>query len=87
MASVVVWNKEQLLRQRIMYDSQFIEDALKKVEGPELIAKWFCLVLCGQTTISAQGVYRVQYKRLHRKGSGRFHSADLVFTLSNVSIY
>ena len=44
----VVWNKEQLLRQRIMYDSQFIEDALKMVEGfikqcilPELISKWF----------------------------------------------
>ena len=44
----VVWNKEQLLCQRIMYDSQFIEDALKMVEGfvkqcilPELISKWF----------------------------------------------
>ena len=44
----VVCNKEQLLCQRIVYDSQFTEDALKKVEGfvkqcilPELIAKWF----------------------------------------------
>ena len=44
----VVWNKEQLLHQRIVYDSQFTEDALKKVEGivkqcilPELVAKWF----------------------------------------------
>ena len=44
----VVWNKEQLLRQRIVYDSQFIENALKKVEAfvkqcilPELIAKWY----------------------------------------------
>ena len=54
------------------------------------------LVSCGQTAISAQGVYRLQYKRPHRKGSGGgggggggggVHSADLVFTLSNVSIY
>lgn len=29
----VVWRKEQLLHQRIKYDSQFIEDALKKVEA------------------------------------------------------
>ena len=41
----------------------------------------------GQTAISAQGVYRLQYKRPRRKGSGRLHSADWVFTPSNVSIY
>ena len=37
-----------------------------------------CLILVsrGQTAISAQGVYRLQYKRLRRKGSGRFHSIN-----------
>ena len=44
----VVWNNEQLSCQKIVHDSQFTEDALKKVERffkqcilPELIAKWF----------------------------------------------
>ena len=37
----VVWNKEQLLRQRIMYDSQFIEDALKRLR--DLSNSTFCL--------------------------------------------
>ena len=36
------------------------------------------LVSRGQTAISAQGVYRLQYKRPRRKGSGRLHSADWV---------
>ena len=36
----------------------------------------FWLVSRGQTAISAQGVYRLQYKRPCRKGSGRFHSVN-----------
>ena len=56
----VVWNKGQLLRQRIMYDSQFIEDALKKVEGfvkqcilPELIAKWFTQPIADRISVTS----------------------------------
>ena len=37
----VVWNKEQLLRQRIVYESQFIENAFKKVESSS--SNVFCL--------------------------------------------
>ena len=35
------------------------------------------IVSRGQTSISAQGVYRLQYKRPCRKGSGLVHSAYL----------
>ena len=53
----------------------------------EMLQDRLVLVSCGQTTISVQGVYCLQYKRPCRKGSGRFDSADLVFTLSNMSTF
>ena len=45
------------------------------------------LVSRGQTSISAQGVYRLQYKRPSRKGSGPVHSADSFLTRSLTFVY
>ena len=66
---------------------QYYNDILKLILKTCYIDSSKHLVSRGQTAISAQGVYHLQYKRPCRKGSGRFHSTDLVFTLSNVSIY
>ena len=45
------------------------------------------LVSRGQTSISAQGIYCLQYKRPCRKGSGPVHSADSFSTRSLTFVY
>ena len=51
--------------------------------------KWpvSCLVSHGQTSISVQGVYHLQYKHPCQKGSGLVHSVDSFLTRSLTFVY